>query len=120
MQKGIPVDYECLWQDEIADQWLTDFVICQDSFPEVSVQVIDPDGYVEPGSPEFDVKAVTFTISVNGDPFQLWVLYDSQDKEITECESWRYYDLDPDQIGKALFEINERWKLVKQSKSKDH
>lgn len=113
------MDYEELWQEEIADQWIYDFVISGKKFSEVRVEVTDPNGDVEPDSPEFEIKNVIFTISVDGKIVQLWVFYDFLNEEIAECEFWDNHHDNSEEIGMAVFEINERWKLEKQAESKD-
>lgn len=105
------IDYELLWEDEIAEKWVQDFVYGKKSWNEISVEITDPDGDNEDGN--FDVKNIIFTIKVNGKPVQLWVFYDIENEEMHECESLLNYSEDPEELGKAIYEINKRWENSK-------
>ena len=48
------IDFEMIWEDEIAEQWVNDFVIDGNHYDEISVQITDPDN--EDGEGNSDVK----------------------------------------------------------------
>jgi hypothetical protein len=107
------IDYEYLWEDEIAEQWIRDFAINNMQSNEVVVEITDPTGDIDPDSDEFEVKNVIFKIQVEGQKVDLWVFYDFLNEELNECESLSNQMLDSELIAKTIFEINERWKKEK-------
>jgi hypothetical protein len=105
------MDYEQLWHDEIAEQWISDFVLHERQYWEVSVTVTDPE--VDPDTEEFNVKNVVFTIEADDETINIWVFYNAATEEIEECESLHNYDIDADKLAEEIFLINERWKAEK-------
>jgi hypothetical protein len=103
------MDYEALWYDEIVEQWVSDFVINERQYFEVSVSITDPDANAD----EFNIKNVVFTIEVDDQSIDLWVFYNVETKEIADCESLHQQDIDVEKLAEEIFLINERWKEVK-------
>jgi len=103
------MDYEALWYNEIAEQWVRDFVQNERQYWEVSVSITDPDD----GADEFNVKNVVFTIEVDDQALDLWVYYNVETKEIEDLESLDQQDIDVEKLAEEIFLINERWKEVK-------
>lgn len=102
------IDFEMIWDDEIAERWVSDFVLDGNNYEEISVQITDPDN--EDGEANLDVKNIIFTINYNGRPLQLWVFYDIENQELHECEDISNYVDDPEDLGRTIYSINERWK----------
>jgi uncharacterized protein YqfB (UPF0267 family) len=110
------MDYVNQWYDEIAEQWVVDFVLMDRIFEEVSVEVTDPNGDVDEDSDDFEVKNVIFTIEVNGKSVNLWVFYDMLSEEVADVENLNLQEIDETEVAKSIHDINERWKKIKASK----
>jgi hypothetical protein len=110
------LDYESLWYEEIAQQWINDFVFDELSYEEIGVEITDPNGDVDPDDPNdenFKVKNIIFTIKHDGKRQQLWVFYDIENEEFHDCESLGNSEFDPEELGKTIYEINRRWEAEK-------